>query len=773
MRNLISWTTAHLALCCALATSPALAGGAQADVWTNIVPPLAPPSTLGGAMVENDAHGVVLLLGLQAIPFANSAWRFDGESWTLLNDPPITTIPENLAKPTRFAATGDTGRDFSLLFGGMVNGAFSSNTISFDGQTFRLLGDGKQQEPPARADGALAYFEPLDVVVLFGGEGENGLLGDTWVWNGEVWNQINSEAKPSPRTGHAMAFDPTRGYIVMYGGTTSNGNSAETWLFDGEEWTLFTFLGPSPRSGQAMFYDEGRECVVLVGGLPQEAGVDVAETWEWTGTNWRTIESAGPSPRIDANAAYDSARGLAVLFGGITPDANLLNDTWEFELESPFGPGIETPVGLRPSDVTAGFFDADEFPDAVVTDTLRASIFYFRNLGVTPIGIPRGAAGGEWNGFDAPMEIPLAGPPSKTEAVDLNNDGETDILVAIPSGGDGEPGSQFLLGDGMGGFSAASTLLDDFGQDDVQPGDLDNVKDDLGILFTDIAYVSTANGIVGIARGNANGFDPALVLNAGGEPTRIALGDLNNDGFADLVFTDRMAGTVAVILQNPNGKTIFDVFDRIDFPVGLPGGEPVALVLFDFDGDQDLDVATADRATSTVTALRNLGQDKKGWLGLVVTDITPTGANPVSIEAANFFGGPNDDLATANESGNTLSVLRNLGNGLFADPIDLSVTQGPVAVASADLNADGLADLVAASAPPSPPGILTSFLAIGDTFCPGDVNGDRFVGFDDLSLLLQEYGITGLALPADFDGNGLVDFDDLNTLLTNFGSSCP
>lgn len=772
MRKLLAWSIPSSVLSCALLASPVDAGTSDTDVWSNIAPIVSPPATLGGAMIENDAHGLVLLLGAPSIPLASSAWRFDGELWAQVNDPPIITIPEGLAKPTRFAATGDTGRNYSLIFGGVVNGAFSSSTIAFDGESFRLLGVSKQSDPPARADASLAYFQPDDLMILFGGEGENGLLADTWSWNGESWSPVLSKDSPSARKGHAMAYDPERGYIVMYGGTTANGNSNETWLFDGAGWTLYTYEGPSPRSGHAMFYDEGRKRVVLVGGLPQDPGVDVAQTWEWTGTNWRTIESGGPSPRINADAAYDSTRGLAVLFGGVSPDANLLNDTWEFQLESPFEPGEETPAGLRPSDVAAGFFDEDEFPDVVVTDALGSSLLYFRNLGVDTIGVPRGVAGDEWNGFDAPTEIPLAGPPSKTEAVDLNNDGQTDILVAIPSGGAGMPGSQFLLGNGMGGFSAATTLLDDFGQDDVQPGDLDNVKDDLGVVFLDIAYVSTANGIVGIAEGNANGFDPPLVLNAGGEPTRVALGDLNNDGFADLVFTDRVAGTVAVILQNPQGKEIFDVLDRVDFPVGLPGGEPVALVLFDFDGDEDLDVATADRATNSVTALRNLGVDGE-WLGLVVTDITPTGANPVSIEAANFFGGPQDDLATANENGNTLSVLRNLGDGLFADPIDLSVTQGPVAVAAADLNADGLADLVAASAPPSPPGILTSFLAIGQTFCPGDVNGDRFVGFEDLMLLLNDFGMSGQAMPADFDASGSVDFEDLNTLLTNFGSSCP
>jgi hypothetical protein len=753
VRNLLSKFPAPGALAFVLSTQCAFAGAPATDVWTQIPAVPAPPAPLGGAMVCNDAHGLVLFVGAPAIPWVNSVYQFDGVAWT----PRIHSTPSELPKATRFAATGDTGRGYSLIFGGVVNGEF------FD--------------PPERADAALAYLAPEDLVVLFGGVNDEGLLGDTWMYNGELWFRYLGQAGPSPRKGHAMAYDPILDVVLMYGGTTANGPSNETWAFNGTTWSLYTLLGPSPRSGHAMFFDEGRGRVVLVGGLPQEAGVEVAQTWEWTGTNWNIIDSQGPTPRIGGMAAYDSDRGVAVLFGGVSPTANLLNDTWEFELNSPFGPVIETPVGLQPSDITAGFFDDDIFPDVVVTDSLRASIFYFRNLGVSTGGVPRGGVGvggGEWNGFAPPDELPTSGAPRKTEAFDINNDGFTDIIVAIPGGGDGEPGSEFFLGDGGGGFSAASTLLDDFGQDDVQPGELDNVKGVLGVIdFADIAYVSTASGIVGVVPGNATGFDPPIILEAGGEPTRIALGDLDGDGLSDLVFTDRAAGTVAVVLQQNNGKELFNINERIDFPAGLPGSEPVALVLFDFDGDGDLDVAIADSATNTVSALANLGQGKKGWLGLFVTDITPTGANPVSIEAASFFGGPLEDISTANESGNTISVLRNLGNGLFADPIDLGVTQGPVALSAADLNADGLEDLVAASAPPSPPGILTSFLALGITPCPGDTDGDRFIGFKDLGELLTVFGMVGESLAADFDGNGIVDFADLNLLLTEFGRTCP
>src|SRR5690606_30131778 len=110
-------------------------------------------------------------------------------------------------------------------------------------------------------------------------------------------------------------------------------------------------------------FDEGRRRVVLVGGLPQPPGVDVAQTWEWTGTNWATIESGGPTPRAGAAAAYDPARGVAVLLGGVSPQAQLLNDTWELELEAPFDTGTSTGAGVRPVDVSAAFLDADAFPE--------------------------------------------------------------------------------------------------------------------------------------------------------------------------------------------------------------------------------------------------------------------------------------------------------------------------------------------------------------------------------------------------------------------------
>lgn len=52
----------------------------------------------------------------------------------------------------------------------------------------------------------------------------------------------------------------------------------------------------------------------------------------------------------------------------------------------------------------------------------------------------------------------------------------------------------------------------------------------------------------------------------------------------------------------------------------------------------------------------------------------------------------------------------------------------------------------------------------------GDVNGDGFVNFADLNLLLSSFNASGFCLQADVDGDGAVGFSDLNQLLSNFNS---
>lgn len=67
-------------------------------------------------------------------------------------------------------------------------------------------------------------------------------------------------------------------------------------------------------------------------------------------------------------------------------------------------------------------------------------------------------------------------------------------------------------------------------------------------------------------------------------------------------------------------------------------------------------------------------------------------------------------------------------------------------------------------------GHVTSGAAV--PHCPGDVNGDRTVDLNDLSVLLANFGAGTLPAQGDLDGDGDVDLADLSVLLASFGTAC-
>jgi hypothetical protein len=91
--------------------------------------------------------------------------------------------------------------------------------------------------PADRGGSALVYDAARQRTVLFGGQGNNVNLGDTWEWDGTTWTQQHPITAPPARTNAAMAYDAARQRVVLFGGTNNNVDLGDTWEWDGTSWT--------------------------------------------------------------------------------------------------------------------------------------------------------------------------------------------------------------------------------------------------------------------------------------------------------------------------------------------------------------------------------------------------------------------------------------------------------------------------------------------------------------------------------------------------------
>jgi chitodextrinase len=198
--------------------------------------------------------------------------------------------------------------------------------------------------PPARSGASMDYDANMRAVLLFGGSGTGGALGDTWVFQGGVWTNLTFvSAGPTPRAGAALAFDPApeENGSVLYGGCVfSHLNdicSDDTWVWQGwSGWVpLSSSLVPDSVGFAAMAYDPSSGFVVLFGGCSGFLCEDRdGSTWElYSGEWWAVYPTSSPEARSDMSMVYDPTIPGLLLFGGGTgafPSFTELDDTWSF-----------------------------------------------------------------------------------------------------------------------------------------------------------------------------------------------------------------------------------------------------------------------------------------------------------------------------------------------------------------------------------------------------------------------------------------------------------
>ncbi len=173
-----------------------------------------------------------------------------------------------------------------------------------------------------------------------------------------------------------------------------------------------------------------------------------------------------------------------------------------------------------------------------------------------------------------------------------------------------------------------------------------------------------------------------MAFPTGTEPNWIASADLDGDNDVDLVTANLSTTTISVLMNNGNATFASAITLTV-------GSRPRCVVAADIDGDNDFDLVTANQNTDNISVLRNNGN------GTFATQVQyAAGSSPMSVILADVDN--DNDLDVAVGGSGLISIFLNSGTGIFVPAASYGVAGSIEGVAAGDLDADGDRDLVAA-----------------------------------------------------------------------------
>ena len=172
----------------------------------------------------------------------------------------------------------------------------------------------------------------------------------------------------------------------------------------------------------------------------------------------------------------------------------------------------------------------------------------------------------------------------------------------------------------------------------------------------------------------------------------MAINDFNGDGKLDLAGTVNAQSGRIVVLVNRGDGSFFSSATAPFGTVGEPNVAPTAPLTFgDFRGIGRKDLATVNQTQNTVAVLLNNGD------GSFQPHVDYTvGSEPVAVVTADLNRDSNLDLIVLNGNNNiagSVSILLGNGDGTFRTHVDYPVSGWATSVAVGDFNGDGVPDL--------------------------------------------------------------------------------
>ena len=196
--------------------------------WTQKSPATSPPGRLGHGMAYDAAHGQMVLFGGESNgSLVSDTWVWDGTNWTQKSPATSPSARQGLMMAY------DAAHGQVVLFGGLDNSFdFLSDTWVWDGTNWTRKSPATS--PPGRQYAAMAYDVAHGQAVLLGGADNftfSSPFSDTWAWDGTNWTQEMPQSSPPARDKQSMAYDAAHGQVVLFGGNGNLGLLSDTWVW--------------------------------------------------------------------------------------------------------------------------------------------------------------------------------------------------------------------------------------------------------------------------------------------------------------------------------------------------------------------------------------------------------------------------------------------------------------------------------------------------------------------------------------------------------------
>jgi hypothetical protein len=278
------------------------------------------------------------------------------------------------------------------------------------------------------------------------------------------------------------------------------------------------------------------------------------------------------------------------------------------------------------------------------------------------------------------------------QAADVDNDGKIDLVgVGFWHG----IRTLINLGDMQFADSVGSPVNNP--NNEISPNRLALI-DLNGDNYKDIIMIASGDDRVELRYNNTDGiFQSPLILTGAGDPWNIATGDIDGDGKADMVLTDRENNRLTI------WKGVGASFNKIG--TLAIGNKPNAVYLIDLNGDNKRDVVatTLSPVNDDADGNNDINEDRvsvamgngNGTFGAVTH--YPTGRRPLWVQFHDMnYDGIKDAVVSCEWSGDMMLHQGN-SDGTFRASRSLFYHYWPGLFSITDMNGDALVDLVIGS----------------------------------------------------------------------------